>query len=93
LSEKIVLTTQFKKQPRRDRLALIVSMLDEMRQPTRKSHLIYKCQITYPILIRELNALLRAGCIEEVQHYVYHSTEKGKLLAEMLGAMLQVMVE
>jgi predicted transcriptional regulator len=77
------------KQPllRRDRLAIILSILEITSQPTKKTHILYTAKINFYQLTRYLNLLLAIGAIEVTSDPSegYITTEKGRILLKLFS--------
>lgn len=75
-----------KMQPmKRDKLAILLDMLQVCRTPVKKTHLLYKANINFYQLTRYLNLLSAASMIETVESPFngYRITEKGSQLISM----------
>jgi Predicted transcriptional regulator len=71
-----------KKPEKRDKLDLLLELLDATNEPTKKTHLIYRLRINYYQLTRYLDLLLKLGMVEEVSHPFdgFAITDKGRIM-------------
>lgn len=76
-----------KKPEKRDKLDLLLELLDATSEPTKKTHLIYKLRINYYQLTRYLDLLLKLEMVEEVSAPFegYAITEKGRLMQKLFS--------
>jgi predicted transcriptional regulator len=72
---------------RRDKLAIILVILEITKQPIKKTHLLYSAKINFYQLTRYLDLLLALGLLEEVSQPPggYRITEKGRVLLELFA--------
>ena len=70
---------------KRDKLAILLDMLQVCRTPVKKTHILYKANINFYQLTRYLNLLSAVGMIETVKSPFngYRITEKGSQLINM----------
>jgi predicted transcriptional regulator len=74
------------KPTRRDRVQILLKMLQSASAPIRKTHLMYGAGINFYQLEKHLSFLIGSGMIEEVKeddNTAYRTTEKGRLFAEL----------
>lgn len=71
-----------KKTEKRDKLDLLLELLEATTEATKKTHLIYRLRINYYQLTRYLELLLKLGMVEEVSAPIegYSITEKGRIM-------------
>jgi predicted transcriptional regulator len=76
-----------KKAEKRDKLDLLLELLEATSEPTKKTHLIYKLRINYYQLSRYLDLLLRLEMVKEVSEPFegYVIAEKGRLMQKLFG--------
>ena len=76
-----------KKSEKRDKLDLLLELLDATSEPTKKTHLIYRLRINYYQLTRYLDLLLKLDMVEEVSKPFegYTITEKGRLMRSLFS--------
>jgi predicted transcriptional regulator len=76
-----------KKPEKRDKLDLLLELLDATSEPTKKTHLIYRLRINYYQLTRYLDLLLKLEMVEEVSSPIdgYLVTEKGRLMRSLFN--------
>ncbi len=72
---------------KRDKLDIILIILDVANEPVRKTHILYSAGINYYQLTRYLDLLLKAKMIEQVDepHPAFRTTEKGRLLLKLFS--------
>jgi predicted transcriptional regulator len=70
---------QNQKSTKRDKLAILIDMLEVCRAPAKKTHILYRANINFYQLTRYLDLLVTTAMIEQVesQSKVYRITEKG----------------
>jgi predicted transcriptional regulator len=76
------------KPARRDRVQILLKMLQAAQSPIRKTHLMYGAGINFYQLEKHLSFLVSSGMIEEVQHedtVGYRTTEKGRMFSELFA--------
>jgi predicted transcriptional regulator len=76
-----------KKSEKRDKLDLVLELLDATNEPIKKTHLIYRLRINYYQLTRYLDLLLKLDMVEEVSQPFdgYSITEKGRTLRRLFS--------
>lgn len=76
-----------KKSEKRDKLDLLLELLEATSEPTKKTHLIYRLRINYYQLTRYLDLLLKLEMVEEVSKPFegYTITEKGRLMISLFS--------
>ncbi len=67
-------------QEKRDKLEIMIKMLEIMTVPCKKTHILYKANLNYYQLKRYLNELIDRGLVKEYEepYRYYVMTEKGK---------------
>jgi predicted transcriptional regulator len=67
-------------QEKRDKLDIMIKMLEIMTVPRKKTHILYKANLNYYQLNRYLNELVDRGLVKECEepYRCYMITEKGK---------------
>ncbi|MGH9991464.1 MAG: winged helix-turn-helix domain-containing protein [Nitrososphaera sp.] len=74
--------------PRRDRVQILLKMLQSANVPIRKTHLMYGAGINFYQLEKHLAFLLGSGMIEELRQdeaLAYRTTEKGRQFSELFA--------
>jgi predicted transcriptional regulator len=73
---------------RRDRLSIILRILETACTPIKKTHILYQAGINYYQLSRYLDLLVREGMIEQVlePYLSYRTTEKGHVLLKLFSS-------
>ena len=73
---------------RRDRLSIILRILETACTPIKKTHILYQAGINYYQLSRYLNLLVREGMIEQISepYLSYRTTEKGHVLLKLFSS-------
>lgn len=73
---------------RRDKLDIILRILEVGSSPVKKTHILYKAGINFYQLSRYLDLLLKTGMMEEVQtpFVAYRTTEKGRVLIKLFSS-------
>lgn len=71
-----------KKSEKRDKLDLLLELLEATNEPTKKTHLIYRLRINYYQLTRYLDLLLKLDMVKEVSRPFdgYTITDKGRIM-------------
>lgn len=79
--------TDEKKPEKRDKLDLLLELLDATSEPTKKTHLIYRLRINYYQLTRYLDLLLKLEMVQEVSSPFegYTVTEKGRIMRSLFS--------
>ncbi|TLY12076.1 MAG: hypothetical protein E6K85_00160 [Thaumarchaeota archaeon] len=74
---------------RRDKLDIILRILDVGSVPVKKTHILYKAGINFYQLTRYLDLLQKTGMIEQVNEPfpAYRTTEKGRVLINLFGGI------
>jgi predicted transcriptional regulator len=72
---------------KRDKLDIILIILEVANEPVRKTHILYSAGINYYQLSRYLDLLLKAKMIEQVDepYPAFRTTEKGRLLLRLFS--------
>jgi predicted transcriptional regulator len=74
---------------RRDRVQILLKMLQSANVPIRKTHLMYGAGINFYQLEKHLAFLIGTGMIEELRHVdeaiAYRTTEKGRLFSQLFA--------
>lgn len=83
-----VLTQDIHSDIRRDKLDIILRILEVGNSPVKKTHILYKAGINFYQLSRYLDLLLKTGMMEEVQapFVAYRTTEKGRVLMRLFSS-------
>src|SRR5690349_12153852 len=73
---------------RRDKLDIILRILEVGSSPVNKTHILYNAGINFYQLSRYLDLLLKTGMMEEVQtpFVAYRTTEKGRVLMRLFSS-------
>jgi predicted transcriptional regulator len=74
------------KSSRRDRVQILLKMLQAAESPIRKTHLMYGAGINFYQLEKHLTFLIGSGMIEELEQdetVAYRTTEKGRLFSQL----------
>jgi predicted transcriptional regulator len=76
-----------KKPEKRDKLDLLLELLEATNEPTKKTHLIYRLRINYYQLTRYLDLLLKLEMVEEVSKPFegFAITEKGRIMRSLFN--------
>ena len=74
---------------RRDKLDIILRILDVGSVPVKKTHILYKAGINFYQLSRYLDLLQKTGMIEQISEpfAAYRTTEKGRVLINLFGGI------
>lgn len=72
---------------RRNKLDIILNILETTREPIKKTHILYHAKINFYQLSRYLDLLLRAEMIEEIENPFegYRTTEKGRIMLDLFS--------
>jgi predicted transcriptional regulator len=74
---------------RRDRVQILLMMIQSANVPIRKTHLMYGAGINFYQLEKHLAFLIGTGMIEELRHeddaIAYRTTEKGRLFSQLFA--------
>src|SRR5574338_1614336 len=75
------------RQKRRDKLDLIIGMLEATKEPVKKTRLLYQTAMNHEQVTRYLGLLLRHGMVEYVPEPVeaYVITDTGRTLLALFG--------
>jgi predicted transcriptional regulator len=76
------------KATRRDRVQILLKMLQAAQVPIRKTHLMYGAGINFYQLEKHLSFLMGSGMMEELEHegtVAYRTTEKGRMFSELFA--------
>ena len=76
------------KATRRDRVQILLKMLQAAQVPIRKTHLMYGAGINFYQLEKHLSFLMSSGMMEEMEHddtVAYRTTEKGRMFSELFA--------
>lgn len=70
---------------RRDKIDIILKILEITTQPTKKTHILYTAKINFYQLSGYLDLLLKIGMVEEISYPLegYRITEKGRVLLKL----------
>lgn len=84
----VVLTQDIRTDIRRDKLDIILRILEVGNAPVKKTHILYKAGINFYQLSRYLDLLLKTGMMEEVDtpFVGYRTTEKGRVLMNLFNS-------
>ena len=77
---------------KRSRYEIIHDVLDQCQTPSRKTWVMYKANLSYDLVGKYLDDLKAKGYVETTNG-LYHVTEKGKELLEILRAWKQKKTE
>ena len=82
-----VLTQDIRADIRRDKLDIILRILEVTSTPVKKTHILYKAGINFYQLSRYLDLLLKTGMMEEISSpfIAYRTTEKGRVLMNLFS--------
>jgi predicted transcriptional regulator len=74
---------------RRDKLDIILRILDVGSVPVKKTHILYKAGINFYQLSRYLDLLQKTGMIEQINEpfAAYRTTEKGRVLINLFNGI------
>ena len=70
---------------KRDRLDIMISILQIAREPARKTHILYRANINYYQLMRYLKMLEGLGMIERKRNSGYIITDKGRMFLSLFS--------
>ncbi len=74
---------------KRDRIQILLQMLEVANVPTKKTHLMYGGGINYYQLEKHLGLLLQLGMVEEIKlsdgAVVYRTTERGRQFCQLFN--------
>jgi predicted transcriptional regulator len=74
--------------PRRDQMDIIMAILRQCREPTKKTHILFKVGLNFAQVSTYLQLLLRLKMLEEIAEPFegYRIAEKGRRLLQLIGA-------
>ena len=83
----VVLTQHIQSDMRRDKLDIILRILEIGNSPVKKTHILYKAGINFYQLSRYLDLLLKTGMMEQIDEpfVAFRTTEKGRVLMNLFG--------
>ena len=72
---------------RRDKIDIILTMLEITTQPIKKTHILYTAKINFYQLTKYLQLILALGLVEEISDPFegYRITEKGRVLLTLFA--------
>src|SRR2546426_3023843 len=72
---------------RRDKIDIILAILEITSQPIKKTHILYTAKINFYQLTRYLQLILALGLVEEISDPFegYRITEKGRVLLSLFA--------
>ena|GEM_PF-2508661 len=87
LDQPLRLDVDEKKAEKRDKLDLLLELLEATNEPTKKTHLIYRLRINYYQLTRYLDLLLKLDMVQEISSPFegYAITEKGRVMRSLFN--------
>ena len=87
LDQPLRLDVDEKKAEKRDKLDLLLELLEATNEPTKKTHLIYRLRINYYQLTRYLDLLLKLDMVKEISSPFegYAITEKGRVMRSLFN--------
>lgn len=77
-----------RKSARRDRVQILLKMLQAAESPIRKTHLMYGAGINFYQLEKHLSFLIGSGMIEEIEQedsVAFRTTSKGRMFSQMFS--------
>ena len=80
------MATESKVSTRRDKLAIMTDLLQNMLEPRRLTHILYASNMSYSQLIKYLNSMKEMGLTEE-QHVPFRAfriTAEGKTFVDLI---------
>jgi len=75
---------------KRGRLEIISEILSICQKPAQKTHILYKCNLSYDQLIKYLQYLIACGLLAEIEsnpRNPFHVTPKGKEFLEKFESL------
>jgi len=71
---------------RRDKIAIMLDLLNNIQEPMRLTHLLYKSNMSYSQLIKYLDTLKQLGLIQQQEkpHRVFMITDDGRSFVNLL---------
>ena len=78
---------------RRGNLEIAADVISIVAEGTRKTHIMFKANLSYSLVNTALHALLKAGLLEAVggDYMAYRTTEKGREFLDCYNNMQQLM--
>ncbi len=70
---------------KRDRLDIMVSILELATTPIKKTHILYRANINHGQLIKYLEMLKELGMIKNNNNNLYIITDKGRIFLDMMS--------
>jgi len=70
---------------RRDKIDIILNILEVTKQPVKKTHILYTAKINFYQLARYLDLVVNMGLVEEISQPFegYRITEKGRVMLKL----------
>lgn len=80
---------------RRDKLDIILRILEIGESPVKKTHILYKAGINFYQLSRYLDLLLKIGMMEQINepYAAFRTTEKGRIMMNLFSAIATEVTE
>ncbi len=78
---------------KRDRLDIMLNILDIAREPVKKTHILYRANINHAQLMKHLNTLEKLGMIIEYEPNKYTITDKGRIFLSLLLGKEEVLLK
>ena len=77
---------------RRDRMDILLTMLEIANEPTKKTHIIYTAKINFYQVSKYLDFLLKIGMIEQVNlpFRGYRTTDKGRVFLQLFPKSVEL---
>lgn len=74
---------------RRDKLDIILRILEIGNSPVKKTHILYKAGINFYQLSRYLDLLQKTGMMEQINepYVAFRTTEKGRVMMNLFSAI------
>ena len=91
----VLLTQHLQSDMRRDKLDIILRILEIGNSPVKKTHILYKAGINFYQLSRYLDLLLKTGMMEQINepYAAFRTTEKGRVMMNLFSAIEMEVVE
>lgn len=85
----VLLAQHIQNDLRRDKLDIILRILDIGNSPVKKTHILYKAGINFYQLSRYLDLLLKTGMMEQINepYAAFRTTEKGRVMLNLFSAI------
>jgi len=85
----VLLTQHLQSDMRRDKLDIILRILEIGNSPVKKTHILYKAGINFYQLSRYLDLLLKTGMMEQINEpfAAFRTTEKGRVMMNLFSAI------